>query len=109
MSYLSEHLSAGFMQPGPDHYNKTGTLLVALSLACLEPKGLGDKFCCQRLWWCYATFSFNVNTQNVKIARRDRQHIRLSFTPAPETFKNLLHIDNAPVRRTLSGNLNSKH
>ena len=100
-------LSAGFMQPGPDHYNKTGTLLVALSLACLEPKGLGDKFCCQRLWWCYVTFSFNVNTQNVKIARRDRPHIRLSFTPVPETFKNLLHIDNAPVRRPLSGNWNS--
>jgi len=47
----------------------------------------------------------NVNTQNVKIARRDR-HL------APhrcETFENFLHIDIAPVRRTLSGSLHSKN
>ena len=76
----------------------------------LEPMGLGDKFCCQRRWCCYATFSFllqneccyhNVNAQNVKIARRDRPHILALHRR--ETFENLLQIDIAPVRRTLSG------
>ena len=36
----------------------TRTLLVVGSLTCLEPMGLGDKFCCQRRRCCYATFSF---------------------------------------------------
>ena len=38
--------------------------------------------------------------QNVKFARRDRQHILASHRC--EAFENLLHIDIAPVRRTLS-------
>ena len=49
----------------------------------------------------------NVNTQNVKIARRDRPHILASHQC--ETFENFLHIDVAPVRRTLSGILHSKY
>ena len=44
--------------------------------------------------------SHNVNTQHVKIARRDRPHILASHRC--ETFENLLHIDIAPVRRSLS-------
>ena len=46
----------------------------------------------------------NVNTRNVKKARRDR--------PASyqcETIENFLRIDIAPVRRTLSGILHSKN
>ena len=43
----------------------------------------------------------NVNTQNVKIARRDRPHILASHQC--KTSENLLHIDMSPVRRTLSG------
>ena len=43
----------------------------------------------------------NVNTQNVKIARRDRPHILASHRCEP--FENLLHIDMSPVRRTFSG------
>ena len=51
----------------------------------------------------------NVNTQNVKVAaRRDEPHIQLSFTPVWNIW-NLLHVDIAPVRRTLSGNLHSNH
>ena len=81
----------------------------------LEPMGLGDAFCCQRCWCCYATFSFviqnecsnhNVNAQNLKIARRDRPHIIASHRC--ETFESLLHIHIASVRRTLSGILHSK-
>ena len=49
----------------------------------------------------------SVNTQKV-IARRDMPHIRFSFTPM-WNFWNLLHIDIAPVRRTLSGNLHPEH
>ena len=49
----------------------------------------------------------NVDTQNVKVARRDRPHIIASYWC--ETFENLLHIDIAPVRRTLSGILQSKN
>ena len=74
----------------------------------LEPMLLGDTFCCRRRWCCYATFSFlipnecynhNVSAQNVKTTRRDRPHILASHRR--ETFENLLHIDIAPVRRTL--------
>ena len=43
----------------------------------------------------------NVNTQNIKIARRDRQNILASHQC--ETFENVLHIDITPVRRTVSG------
>ena len=49
----------------------------------------------------------NVNTQNLKIARRDRPHILASHWR--ETFENLLHIDIASVRRTLSWILHSKN
>ena len=49
----------------------------------------------------------NVNTQNVKIARRDRPHLLASHRC--ETFENLLHIDMSPVRRTLSGIWHSKN
>ena len=72
---------------------------------------LCDKFFGQRRWCCYATFSLgkhnegyscichNVNTQNVKIARRDRPHFLASRRC--ETFENLLHIDIAPVWSTV--------
>ena len=49
----------------------------------------------------------NVNTQKVKIARRDRPNILASNRC--ETFENLLHIDIAPLRSTLSGILHSKN
>ena len=49
----------------------------------------------------------NLNTQNVKIARRDRLHILASHRC--ETFENFLRIDIAQVRRTLSGILHSKN
>ena len=62
------------------------------TLSSIEPMGLADKFCC--------VICHNVNTQNIKIARRDRPHILVSHRC--ETFENLLHIDIAPVRRTLS-------
>ena len=72
---------------------------------------LCDTFCGQRRWCCYATFSLgkqneryscichNVNTQNVKIARRDRPHFLASRRC--ETFENLLHIDIAPLWSTV--------
>ena len=41
----------------------------------------------------------NVDTQNVKIVRRDRPHILVSHRC--ETFVHLLHIDTSPVTRTL--------
>ena len=81
-----------------------------MSLACLEPMRLGDKFCCQRRWCVeYKTIVIchNVNTQNVKIARRDRPHILASHRC--ETFENLLHVDTSPVTRTLSGIWHSKN
>ena len=46
----------------------------------------------------------NVNTQNVKTARRDRPHVLASNWC--ETYK---HIDIAPLRRTLPGILHSKN
>ena len=49
----------------------------------------------------------NVNTQKVKLVRRDRPNILASNWC--ETFENLLHIDNAPLRSTLSGILRSKN
>ena len=42
-----------------------------------------------------------------KSARRDRPHIVASNRC--ETFENLLHIDIAPLRNTLSGILHSKN
>lgn len=56
-------------------------LLVALSLACSEISILVS-------WLCYffigntkRVLYVNVNTQNVKIERRDRPPVHLSFTP----------------------------
>ena len=49
----------------------------------------------------------NINTQKVKLASRDRPHILASNRC--ETFVNLLHIDIAPLRSTLSGILHSKN
>ena len=84
-------------------------LLVAVSLACLEisfvAKGAGAVMLLFRFESKTSVKCHDVNTQNVKIARRDR-HL------APhrcETFENFLHTDIAPVRRTLSGILHSKN
>ena len=87
------------------------------ALSSVESRLLGAQFCCQRRWCCNAIFfrfehktsyiCHNVDTQNVKVARRDRPHIKASYWC--ETFENLLHIDIAPVRRTLSGILQSKN
>ena len=87
------------------------------AFSSIESRLLGDKFCCQRFLWWYVIFfrleyktsviCHNVNTQNVKIVRRDRLHA-LASHPC-ETFENLLHIEIAPVRRTLSGILHSQN
>ena len=64
----------------------------------VESHLLEDKFCCQRRPCCYTTFRLenqksvlchNVNTQNAKIARRDRPLILASNRC--EIFENLLH------------------
>ena len=60
-----------------------------------------------RLEYKTSVICHNVNIQNVKIERRDRPHVLASY-PC-ETFENLLHIEIAPVRRTLSGILHSKN
>ena len=58
--------------------NSTRTLLVALSLACLEMsfvvKGAGAVIQLFRLEYKTSAICHNVNTQKVKIARRDRPH-----------------------------------
>ena len=91
--------------------NPTRTLLVALSLACLERsfnvKGPGAVILLFRLEYKTSVVCHNVYTQKVKIARRDRLHILASNRC--ETFENLLHIDIAPLRSTLSGILHSKN
>ena len=83
----------------------TRTLLVALSLACLEMsfvvKGPGAVILLFRLQYKTSVVFHNVYIQKVKIARRDRPHILASNRC--ETFENLLHIDIAPLRSTLSG------
>ena len=38
------------------YYNKN-------TLSSIEPMGLGDKFCCQRRWCCYTTFSFGIQNE----------------------------------------------
>ena len=55
----------------------TRTLLVALSLACLEITFLtaGAVMLLFRLEYKTSVICHNVNTQSVKIARRDRPHI----------------------------------
>ena len=92
-------------------YGGTRTLLVALSLACLEMsfnvKGPGAVILLFRLEYKTSVVCHNVYTQKVKIARRDRLHILASNRC--ETFENLLHIDIAPLRSTLSGILHSKN
>ena len=90
---------------------QTRTLLVALSLTCLEMtfvvKGPGAVILLFRLEYKTSVVCHNVYTQKVKIARRDRPHILASNRC--ETFENLLHIDIAPLRSTLSGILHSKN
>ena len=92
-------------------FRYTRTLLVALSLACLEMsfnvKGPGAVILLFRLGYKTSVVCHNVYTQKVKIARRDRLHILASNRC--ETFENLLHIDIAPLRSTLSGILHSKN
>ena len=70
---------------------RTRTLLVAVRLACLEisfvVEGAGAvmlRFC---LEYKTSVICHNVNTQNVKIARRDRPHILVSHRY--ETFEKL--------------------
>ena len=81
-------------------FNRTRTLLVALSLACLKisfvVKGAGAVILLFRLEYKTSIICHTVNAQNVKIATRDRPLILASNRC--ETFKNLLHIDIAPVR-----------
>ena len=86
------------------------------ALSSYESRLLGDEFCCQgpgavillfRLEYKTSVVCHNVYTQKVKIARRDRPHILASNRC--ETFENLLHIDIAPLRSTLSGILHSKN
>ena len=84
---------------------KTRTLLVALSLSCLEMsfivKGAGAVILLFCLEYKTSAICHNVNTQKVKIARRDRPYILASNRC--ETFENLLHIDIAPLRGFTSG------
>ena len=88
----------------------TRTLLVGLSLACLEitfvVKGAGAVILLFRLEYKTSVICHNVNAQNVKTTRRDRPNILASNWC--ETFENLLHIDIALLRRTLSGIWHSK-
>ena len=60
-----------------------------------------------RLEYKTSVLCHNVNTQNVKTARREWPHTLASNRC--ETFENLVHIDIAPLRRTLSGILHSKN
>ena len=84
---------------------ETRTLLVALSLACLEisfvVKGAGAVILLFFLEYKTSVICHNVNTQKVKITRRDRPHILASNRC--ENFENLLRIGIAPLRSTLSG------
>ena len=54
-------------------------------------KGTGAVILLFRLEYKTSAIRHNVNTQNVKIARRDKPHILASNRC--ETFENLLHID----------------
>ena len=92
-------------------FRKTKTLLVEVSLACLEirfvVKGAGAVILRFPLEYKTSAVCHNLNAQNVKIARTDRPHILASYRC--ETLENLPHIDVAPVRRPLSGILDSKY
>ena len=91
-------------------YKLNKNALSSVSLACLEMrfvvKGPGAVILLFRLEY-KTSVCHNVYTQKVKIARRDRPHILASNRC--ETFENLLHIDIAPLRSTLSGILHSKN
>ena len=74
------------------------------ALSSVESRLLGDKFLVKgagdvillfRLEYKTSVICHNVNTQKVKIARRDRPHILASNRC--ETFENLLRIDIAAV------------
>ena len=71
-----------------------------LSLACLDisfvVKGARAVILLFRLEYKTSVICHNVNTQKVKIARRDRPHILASNRC--ENFENLLHIDIASSR-----------
>ena len=69
-------------------------------------KGPGAVLLLFRLAYKTSVVCRNVNTQIVKIARKDRPHILASNLC--ETVENL-HIDIAPLRSTLSGILHSKN
>ena len=62
------------------------------ALNSIESCLLGDNFCCQRrllfrLEYKTIVICHNVNTQNVKIARRDRPHILASNQPVWNLWK----------------------
>ena len=80
-------------------------LLVALSLACLDisfvVKGASAVKLLFRLEYKTSVICHNINTQKLKIARRDRPHILASNQC--EAFENLRHIDIARLRSTRSG------
>ena len=69
-------------------------------------KGAGAVILFFHLEYKTSVICHNVNTQKVKLARRDRPNILASNRC--ETFENL-HIDIAPLRSTLSGILHSKN
>ena len=70
-------------------------------------KGPGAFILLFRLEYKTSVVCHNVYTQKVqKIARRDKPHILASNRC--EAFENLLHVDIAPLRSTLSGILYSK-
>ena len=78
--------------------------VVGLSLACLEigfvVKGAGAVILLFRLEYKTSVVYHNVNTQNVKLQGETGHRC--------ETFENL-HIDIAPVRRTLSQGFYTKN
>ena len=80
-------------------------LLAAVSLACLDisfvVQGASAVILLFRLEYKTSVICHNINTQKVKIARRDRPHILASNQC--ETFENLLYIDIAQLRSTCSG------
>ena len=63
-------------------------------------KGPGVVILPFRLEYRTSVVCHNVYTQKVKLARRDR--LRILASNRCETFENLLHIDIAPLRSTLS-------
>ena len=63
-------------------------------------KGAGAVMLLFRFEYKTSVICHSVNTQNVKIASRERPHILASHRF--ETFENLLHLDMSPVMRTLS-------